>query len=79
MHPTQSKEPAEIGGKQGEEVRGAMELYHQYFSDGGYRNKEKRLPLKRVSSSGRSSGPSASSWCPAAAADRTFRREPSNN
>jgi len=56
-----------------------MEFYHQYFSDGGYRNKEKRLPLKRVSSSGRSSGPSASSWCPAAAADRTFRREPSNN
>ena len=24
-----------------------MEFYHQYFSDGGYRNKEKRLPLKR--------------------------------
>jgi len=87
MHPTQSKEPAEIGGKQGEEVRGAMELYHQYFSDGGYSKKEKRPPLKRgqlkrqivrtiselVVPSGGGGGANQ------AAADRKFRREPSNN
>ncbi|OEL14708.1 hypothetical protein BAE44_0024274 [Dichanthelium oligosanthes] len=65
-----------------------MELYHQYFSGVGYSKKEKRPPLKRgqlkrqivrtISNLVAPSGDGAGGG-PNQAADRKFRREPSNN